>query len=426
MNLVIAGNGITGLTAARTVRKILPRAKIQIVSNESDYPYARTALMYIFMGHLKERATECYERKFYKDNSLELIRDTALRADTKACTVYLESGRTLPYDALLIATGSTPSLYDWPGQDLEGVQGLYSLQDLKKLEENARSAHHAVIVGGGLIGVELAEMLHSRKIPVSMLVRENSYASHILPPEESELVNFEIRKHSIPLHLGESLKEITGTTRASGVTTVSGREIKCNLVGLTAGVSPNTGFAKASSIDCARGVLVSDLFQTNAPGVFAAGDCAQFKEPGGPGRVEQLWYTGRIQGELAGLQICKMLSGQTPGAPYQPGVWFNSARFFTLDYQAYGTMPKDSKSVLMIDHANQKSIRIACHGASRAVCGFVLMGIRYRHEVCEKWIQEERSLDYVLANLHEANFDPEFSKKYEPLVRTQAKKAGFI
>ncbi|MBL8018549.1 MAG: NAD(P)/FAD-dependent oxidoreductase [Leptospirales bacterium] len=428
MKLVIIGNGITGLTAARVARKRLPGATIQIISEEHDFPYSRTALMYVFMGHVTLSATECYARDFYSKNSLELIKDRALRADTSAKRVLLASGRILEYDALLIATGSKSARYGWPGETLAGVQGLYSLQDLELLERTAaKGLQHAVIVGGGLIGIELAEMLHSRGVPVSMLVRESSYASHILPPEESSMVNREIKRHGIDLLLSSNLKEIKGENgRATSVVSDTGAEIPCDFVGLTTGVTPNVDFARASNVDCARGVLVNDQFKTGAYGVFAAGDCAQFQNADGTaGRVEQLWYTGRIQGNRAGSIISDALEGKRLGEGYKPGVFFNSAKFFTIEYQIYGTIPASEPSVLMVDEQNNRLIRISySRDGATCVLGFSLMGVRYRHEVCARWIEEKRSIEYVLDHLSEANFDPEFSRRYESAVKAEYKKVA--
>jgi len=426
MKLVIVGNGITGLSAAREVRKRLPSAKIQMISSEHIYPFSRTALMYVYMGHVDLQATECYARDFYAKNRIDLVFGRAERADTKAKRVHLEGGTSLEYDALLIAAGSVPAKYGWPGQDLQGVQGMYSLQDLTAIQNaSERGIRRAVIVGGGLIGIELAEMFHSRRTPVSMLVRETSYASHILPPEESDLVNREILRHGIDLMLSTNLKEIRGKAgKAAAVVTDQDLQIDCDFVGLTAGVTPLSDFATASNASCARGILVNDRFETSVPQVFAAGDCAQFLEPDGtPGRVEQLWYTGRIQGTLAGAVIADSLRGKAITECYRPDVFFNSAKFFTIEYQTYGSVPADAESVLFMDHANNRSIRIAYNRNTKCVAGFVLMGIRYRQEVCQRWIRENKTIEYVLDHLREANFDPEFSLRYESAVKAVYRKS---
>jgi NAD(P)H-nitrite reductase large subunit len=179
-HLVIIGNGITGVTCARHVRKNSDM-KITIISGESEHFFSRTALMYVYMGHMKWGNLKPYEDWFWKKNKIELVHAFVTSVDTDNKNVKLENGSTISYDKLVIATGSQTNKFGWPGQELQGVQGLYSMQDVELLEENTKDINHAVIVGGGLIGIELGEMLHTRNIQVTFLVRENFYWGNILP-----------------------------------------------------------------------------------------------------------------------------------------------------------------------------------------------------------------------------------------------------
>ena len=209
-HIVIIGNGIAGVTAARHIRKLSDK-KITIVSAESKYFFSRTALMYVYMGHMKFEHTQPYENHFWKKNGIDLVEGFVDKVDTQNKLLKIKGAADLKYDKLIIATGSKPNKFGWPGQDLDGVQGLYSKQDLELLEENApnnKVCKRAVIVGGGLIGIELAEMLRTRNIPVTFLVRETSFWNGVLPNGESEMINEHIREHHIDLRLGTSLKEI--------------------------------------------------------------------------------------------------------------------------------------------------------------------------------------------------------------------------
>ena len=281
MHIAIIGNGITGVTCARYIRKLSDH-KITLISAETDHFFSRTALMYIYMGHMKYENTKPYEDQFWVKNRIDLKRGLVEHIDTTQQQLLFKNGDSLNYDKLVIATGSKPNKFGWPGQDLDGVQGLYSYQDLELLEANTNPLpKRAVVVGGGLIGIELAEMLMSRNIPVTMLVRENSFWNNVLPAGESDLVNRHIVEHHIDLRLGVNLGEIladeNGRARAV-VIKETGEEIPCQIVGLTAGVSPNIGFIKNSEIETERGVLVNLKQETNIPNVYAAGDCAQFKK----------------------------------------------------------------------------------------------------------------------------------------------------
>ncbi|MBK9248061.1 MAG: FAD-dependent oxidoreductase [Ignavibacteria bacterium] len=410
-HIVIIGNGIAGITAARHIRK-LSNHRITVISGETPYFFSRPALMYAFMGHLKFEHTKPYEDWFWAKNRIELVQDYALTIDTVLKHVYLQSGNVVQYDILILATGSLPNKLGWIGQDLGGVQGLYSKQDLDLMTVNTRDISRGVVVGGGLIGIEVAEMLHSRKIPVTMLVRETSYWNSVLPLEESLLINRHIRHQGIDLHLETELTEILPDVhnRVRAVRTNKGDEFTCEFVSLTAGVHPNIEITHKSGIATERGILVNEYLETSTPNVYAIGDCAEIvSEDSTPkSRVEQLWYTGEMQGETVARSIC----GER--TKYERGILFNSAKFFDIEYQTYGSVPArhaDEKSLYWEHPDRRRSIRIVY--TSEQVIGFNLLGIRYRHEICKQWIAEHRSIEYVLEHLDQANFDPEFFERFE-------------
>ena len=412
-NIVIIGNGIAGVTAARHIRK-LSDAKITIISAETKYFYSRTALMYVFMGHMPFKNTQPYEDWFWKKNKIDLIQDFVISVETESKKIILADKSEITYDSLLIATGSTPNKFGWPGQDLKGVQGLYSKQDLDTLEENAKNCQRAVIVGGGLIGIEMAEMLHSRNIAVTFLVREKSFWDGVLPAEESAMVNKEILENHIDLKLETNLVEIISDENghAKAVVTDKGETIECSIVGLTAGVKPNVDFLRNSNIKIDKGILVNRFLETNIKEVYAIGDCAQQHEAIGERRaIEAVWYTGRMMGEAVAQTIC--------GTPtkYNPGHWFNSAKFIDLEYQTYGWVwakPKENEKRFYWEHASgKKCIHINYDKNSHQFIGINTFGIRLRHERFDTWLTNKATIEEVLIHLKDANFDPEFYAQHE-------------
>ncbi|GAA3616972.1 FAD/NAD(P)-binding oxidoreductase [Flavivirga amylovorans] len=416
-HIVIIGNGISGVTAARHIRKLSDK-QITIVSAETDYFFSRTALMYVYMGHMKFEHTQPYEDWFWEKNRIHLKKGYVKNIETKSKTLQFADGGSLQYDKLIIATGSKPNKFGWPGQDLDGVMGMYHKQDLDNLERyapNNKVCKRAVIVGGGLIGIELAEMLNSRNIPVTFLVRENSFWNGVLPEGESTMINRHIKNHHIDLRLGNNLKEIISDENGkvkSIIIQETGEEITCDVVGLTAGVSPNIDFIKDSDIEIGRGVKVNRFLETSIQDVYAIGDCAEQHE-GINGRrpIEAVWYTGRMMGETVAQTIC----GNR--IQYNPGHWFNSAKFLDIEYQTYGWVfakPRENEAHFHWKHADDtKCITVCYNKNTNEFLGINTFGIRMRHGIFDTWLTEKRDVDYVIAHLAEANFDPEFYKTYE-------------
>ena len=411
-HIVIIGNGISGVTAARHIRKLSDK-KITIISAETKYFFSRTALMYVYMGHMKFEHTKPYEDWFWKKNRIHLKSEFVKTINHDSNELVFSTGEKMSYDTLILAVGSQPNKFGWPGQDLDGVQGLYFKQDLDKLElyaPNNKICKRAVIVGGGLIGIELAEMLRTRDIPVTFLIREDSFWDIVLPEGESNMINRHIKNHHIDLKLGSNLKEIlsdeNGKVKAV-VVADTGEIIPCDLVGLTAGVSPNISFLKDSRIELGIGIKVNRFLETNIKDVYAIGDCAEQQEPAGNHKpIEAVWYTGRMMGETIAQTIC----GNR--IEYKPGHWYNSAKFLDIEYQTYGWVHgnigrPDYEAHFHWKHQDDtKCITIAYHKDTREFLGINNFGVRMRHEVFDRWLTEKRSVDYVIDHLSEANFDP--------------------
>lgn len=411
--VVIIGNGISGITAARHIRKLNSDAQIVVISSETKYFFSRTALMYAYMGHMKKEHMKPYEDSFWVKNRIELCFAHVNNIDFENQTLQFSNGKETNYTKLILAVGSKPNKFGWPGQDLKGVQGLYSYSDLELMEENTKHITKAVIVGGGLIGVEMAEMLRSRNIEVDFLVREDRFWGNVLPKEEGLLIQKHIREHGVNLLLNTNLEEIISDEkgRVRAVKTDTQGEIECQFVGLTAGVSPNIEFLKDSVLETDRGIVVNEYLETNQSNVFAVGDCVQLKQAL-PGRrnIEQVWYTGRMMGEMVAKTICGIRT------PYRPGNWFNSAKFFDIEYQTYGTVsakPQDGTKEFYWEHENGKiGVKLVFNESDHQFVGINTFGIRMRHELFDKWLTEKKTIEHVLEHFEDANFDPELYKNY--------------
>ncbi len=418
-NIVIIGNGISGITCARHIRK-RSNDIITIISSESEHFYSRTALMYLYMVHMKYDHIKPYEDFFWKKNKLNLLFEHVENVDVLNHVLNLSSGKQISFDKLVIASGSVTRKYNWPGQQLRGVVSMYSLQDLEKIESHSKNIEKAVIVGGGLIGVELAEMFHSRNIQVSMLVRDQNYWGSVLPAQDAELVGDHIASHGIKIIYRSELKEIVGSEGVDGIITSAGEKLSCQVVGITTGVTPNISFLKESEIECDKGVLVNRFLETNIPGIYAIGDCAQFKLPvNGRKPIEQIWYTGRMHGET----LAQTLTGNR--IAYDPGPFFNSAKFFDLEYQTYGDVTakeNETDSTFSWKHPTKEiALTFRYHTEAKTFLGINCFGTRLRHEKFDQWLTQKATIDSVMADFSDALFDREFSINYSNDLRSAFK-----
>ena len=422
--IAIIGNGISGITAARHIRKNSDE-EIVVISSESKYFFSRTALMYVYMGHMTFEHTQPYEPHFWEENKIDLIHDYVNKVDTERKVLEFKGGGQLSYSKLIIATGSKPNKFGWKGQYAKRVSGLYSKQDLEYIEQCSEGLKTAVVIGGGLIGIELVEMFLSRNIEVHFIIREERFWDGVLPKADAEFVMKHISHHKgLTCHYSTELDEILTNEQdeAIGIRTKNGDQIECQFVGLTPGVSPNVEFLKSSGIKIDRGIVIDRSFRTSAPDVYAIGDCAQFENPL-PQRaaIEQVWYTGKFMGEL----VAQVIHGES--VEYNPGHWFNSAKFFDLEYQTYGIVENrliDSRDEFIYqDSKGEVLLHFVFETESRKFIGVNAFGIRLRHPVFNEWLLRGSTIEEVISQLPSANFDPEFYRKYEEDILSEFNKA---
>lgn len=408
--IVVIGNGIAGATAAIEIRKRTNDA-ITIISPESEYFFSRTAMMYVYMGHMKFEHTKPYEDWFWKKNKFELVQDRVQEIYVKNNVLKLASNNLMAYDVLILATGSKTQYFNWPGQELEGVQGFVSLQDLEKLEQKSSTIEQAVIVGGGLIGVELAEMFTSRNIQTSMIVREEHIWRNILPKMNALQLDKHIVGHGVTLLPDTEIQKINGINgKVDSVDLSNGVQLKTDLVCIATGVTPNIDLVKNTEVETNKGILVNNYLETNIPGIYSIGDCTELRNPDvGRNAIEAVWYTGRKMGETLAKTIC----GQP--TKYSPGHWFNSAKFFDIEYQTYGLVsPGENKHESHFHWINPKNanqfLTIAYHPENHQFLGINTFGIRMRQAYFDSALTHNATVHQVVRHLNKANFEAEFQK----------------
>jgi len=412
---VIVGNGVAGIEAAFQIRERYEpdRARITIISDETDYFFSRTALMYAYMNKLKRRDLEPYERKVYDRQTIELVRGRVVDLDADDQRLELRDGSSVPYDKLLLAVGAAPRMIPFDGLDSvdEGVVHFVSMQDLDECERLTRSTDQAVVVGGGLIGVELVECLDFHDVDVTFLVREPFFWPIGLHREEGEMITEHIRSHGIDLRHEEELETVIPDEeggRVAAVRSDQGTEYPCQMLGIAIGVVPNTDWlhevATPPAID--RGILVDRSFETSLDNVWAAGDCVEIETDDGENILEHIWYSARRHGTLAGRS---MLGDDIE---YEQPIFYNSAKFMDIEYTTVGdvtTAPDGTMSLYRKMPGEPISQRIV-YDEDERVIGFNMLGSRWDHRILMRWIRERRELPWVLDRLEDAQFDVEFGR----------------
>ncbi|HNH49202.1 MAG TPA: FAD-dependent oxidoreductase, partial [Myxococcota bacterium] len=248
MRAVIVGNGVAGVEAALALRQRNPRASITLLSAEHPHFFSRTALMYVLAGQLSLQDTEPHGRNFFQKQGMELRTGRAIGLEPGR--LKLEGGGELPWDRLLIASGSVGRPAPWRGAEGPGVHRFVTLQDLEGLERAVRPKGRVVVVGGGLIGVEVAEVLKLRGMTVDFVIREPWYFPVALDRREAKVVAEHISGHGVGVHLEEEVdfleRDPAGLLKA--VCLKSGARLEAELVVAAIGVQPNTTWLRSSGL----------------------------------------------------------------------------------------------------------------------------------------------------------------------------------
>ncbi|MEM6926577.1 MAG: NAD(P)/FAD-dependent oxidoreductase [Myxococcota bacterium] len=443
MRVVIIGNGVAGMEAALTLRAREPDWPITIVSEESDHFFSRTALMYVLSGQLSHACIEPLERSTYALSNFTRVRARATGIDADRHLLHLANGDHVAYDKLIIASGSRPRPAPfWPGYDtLKGIGHFVTLQDLTWLEGevqsklsrkrppnehahldvstpdspyqprptaaefNGKRAKRPVIIGGGLIGIEVVETMLAAGLTPTFLIREDAFWPIALDKREAAWIAEELRHHGCEVRLSENVERFEGETTVQRV--VTDLDVHdTDLVIVAIGVVPNTDWVgDAVELDERhRGILVNRQLQTSHPDIYACGDCASVEWFNGWVRPEQLWYTGRDQGRAAARAVLG------DDVHYARGTFYNSAKLMDIEYTTAGLVNmkvEGEESWYFEETGAVRSTTRIVHVDGRVV-GFNFLGRRWDTEVCIRWIEERRPIDYVLEHLDEARFDTEF------------------
>ena len=331
---LIVGAGAAGIAAAESIRSLDPSGDILVVGQDPHGYYSRPGLAYYLTGELPERLLFPFTKKDFDRLLLRRLHARIVALRPQAHEVTLDDDHSLPYDRLLLATGSLAAMPPTPGVDLEGVVKLDDLADARRILERCRRRPAAVVVGGGITALEIVEGLRACHVRTHYLLRGERYWGNVLDETESRIVERRLQHEGIFLHYHTELAEIVGRQgRVAGILTQDGRRVDCELVAVAIGVRPRLELAGDAGLATERGILVNEYLQASAPDIYAAGDVAQVFDPfSGKSVLDTLWGVAVAQGRAAG----RNMAGQA--TPYHKSVPFNVTRLAGLTTTIVGTV----------------------------------------------------------------------------------------
>jgi nitrite reductase (NADH) large subunit len=302
---VIVGSGAAGIASIEAIRSQDSQGEIILVAEDSHGYYSRPGLAYYLSKEIPETGLYPFTKQDFSRLNVKWVNCGASGINPATHRLVLTDGRTIPYDRLLIATGSKAARMPVPGIELEGSVKLDDLNDVHRIIKLAHRGKTAVVVGGGITALELVEGLAARGVKVHYFLREDRYWSNVLDESESRIVEECLREDGVKIHYYTEMVEILGKrNRVIGVRTKKDEIIPCDIVAIAIGVRPRIELAASCEIKTDRGILVNEFMQTNIPDIFAAGDVGQALDPRtGKFVLDTLWDPARTQGHYAGTNM---------------------------------------------------------------------------------------------------------------------------
>jgi nitrite reductase (NADH) large subunit len=301
--LVVVGNGMAGM---RTVEELLALApdmyEITVFGAEPHVNYNRIMLSPVLAGDKTQDDIVLHPRAWYAGHGITLhTGDPIVHIDRRRRTVRARSGIEVKYDRLLLATGSQPFIVPVPGADLPGVVGFRDLDDVDTMLQAARDGKHAVVIGGGLLGLEAANGLLRRGMDVTVVHLTGSLLNQQLDGDASLLLKGALERRGLRILLGVQTEAILGEGKVQSVRLTDGVDVPADLVVMAAGVRPNVALARAAGLHVERAIVVDDTLQSYDPRVYAVGECVQHRRATF-GLVAPIWEQARVcAAHLAGL-----------------------------------------------------------------------------------------------------------------------------
>jgi len=343
--LVLVGNGMAGIRTLEELINIAPDLyNITVFGNEPCGNYNRILLSPVLAGEKNIEDIMLNEKSWYEENGIKLYTDKmVVKVDRRNREVVSEDGTTEKYDRLLLATGSDPIILPIPGNDLKGVVSFRNIRDVHTMLEISATHKQALVIGGGLLGLEAANALKQQGMYVTVVHLVDSLMERQLDSEAADMLKRDLEKRGIQFLMETSTEAILGEEKVRGVRFKGGLEIAADLVVMAVGIRPNISLAKDANIYCERGIVVNDTMQSYDGRIYAVGECVQHK--------------GQVYGLVAPLfnqaKVCANQLAQLGHTYYKGSVTFAKLKVTGIDLFSTGDFigDKTTESIVMKDIA---------------------------------------------------------------------------
>ena len=392
---LIVGNGVAGNSAGETIRRIDPSAKIVLCSREKHYFYYTPALPEYVAGEKQLKDFTLHDALWYEKNRIDLFLETEVaRVEARQKVAVTRQGRKFSYDRLLLACGGKSFVPPIPGSSSPGVFTLRTVGDAEAIRESAREAKKAVVIGGGLLGLEAGNGLRKRGLEISvveffprLLPRQTDIAGATLLQRQMEAMGFRFS-------LGAKTKEILAEKGGLRVILEGGRDLPADLVLISAGVRPEVSLAQSLGLPVDKGIKVDDHLFTGLEGIYAAGDLIEHR-----GRSYGIWPASMEQGRVAGANMAgeeRAYSGTVPS---------NSLKVVGIDLLAAGEIDAEGKmeAVVVQDEPRKVYRKLVLKGDT--IVGALLLGDTLGKEEIQRAIQSKKDISPFKKELAEGKFD---------------------
>ncbi|MFN7252429.1 MAG: nitrite reductase large subunit NirB [Anaerobacillus sp.] len=335
-HLVLIGNGMAGVRCIEEILKLGGKDlfEISIFGNEPHVNYNRIMLSSVLAGDMTVKDIEMNSLEWYEENNITLYRnETVVKLDKEKQVVYTDKGRETSYDYVIFATGSNPFMLPIPGTDLEGVIAFRNIEDCETMMKTAKSYKKAVVIGGGLLGLEAARGLLNLGMEVEVVHLHHYLMERQLDEEAAKMLRQELEQQGMRFLMQKVTTKISGRSRVKKLKFKDGSETEADLVVMAVGIKPNAEVGIESGIEVNRGIVVNDTLQTSIKNVYAVGECAEHRNIV-YGLVAPLWEQGKVlAGHLTGLNQEKVYEGSVLSTKLKvSGVnVFSAGEFFDSD-----------------------------------------------------------------------------------------------